>query len=764
MLKFHGQPSAAFVALTSSFALGSIAATPAVLAAEGAREQPAGLEEIVVTARKREENVQDTPVSMVAVSSEALAERSMSSFKDLTSIAPNFELNGGIANGGGSAAQLFIRGVGQDDYAFPNDPGVGLYIDGVYIARSAGSDFNLIDLDRVEVLRGPQGTLYGRNTIGGAVKIITKKPDGTFGGAASVTVGSYNRIDLDGMLQFPITDTLSGKLVIGSRDRDGLGKNLHGDELGETNQMTARAALRFKPSDTLEIMWLGDYLHQRQAGPAGSMVYFQANGATEGLINPVVAPGVAAELGLQPPYDTFGPGWVKTVDDCGHCVYNSGGNIETRDWADIWGTSVTVDWALSDAVDFKSITAYRNNSIDIRRVSDHTPFNIVQVNNPEDTSQFTQEFQFVGRSFNDKLDWVSGLFYQEEKGESILFAPLVPGTYELIGLDLTAFINTEYKGSSYAVFGEGTWHFTDKFGMTLGGRFTRDEKKYTYAMSRPDSGTILLPPTTQKNSWSEFLPKLGFEYRQTDDILWYSNLARGYKSGGYNARDLSGNPPQPYDPEFINSFELGVKTSWADRRLIANAAIFYNDYKDIQLLTVTDLGGGNVQTNITNAAKARIIGGELELTALPIPELQLSVNMGTIDSKYKEVGAAAQANGINIDSILANAPKFGLNASATYTLGLASGSNLAFRLDAAHRTSQFRDAKNNPPLQAEAYTLLNARISWKGMDDKLEVAVFGTNLTDELYITNGVEVLGLGYEEAYYNRPREWGASINYKF
>ena len=442
----------------------------------------------------------------------------------------------------------------------------------------------------------------------------------------------------------------------------------------------------------------------------------------------------------------------------------SGGNIGTRDWAEIWGTSVTVDWKLNDSVDFKSITAFRHNNVDIRRVSDHTPFNIVRVDNPETTHQITQEFQLLGKSFDSKLDWVTGLFYEKEKGDSVLFAPLLEGTYQLIGLDLTALINTHYNGSSYAAFGEGTWHFTDKLGMTLGGRFTKDKKEYTYDMIRPDSGVVLLPSTTQNNSWSEFLPKLGFEFRQTDDILWYTNLSRGYKSGGYNARDLSGNPPRPYNPEFINSFEVGVKTAWLDRRLIANAAVFYNDYKDIQLLTVTDLGGGNVQTNISNAAKARIIGGELEITALPIPALQLSVNMGTLNTKYKEVGAEAQANGITTGSKLDNAPKFSLNAAATYSVPLSVGGDLAFRVDATHRASQFRDAKNNPPLEASAYTLLNARISWRGLSDKLEVAVFGTNLTDKLYITNGVEVLGLGYEEAYYNRPREWGASANYKF
>jgi iron complex outermembrane receptor protein len=191
--------------------------------------------------------------------------------------------------------------------------------------------------------------------------------------------------------------------------------------------------------------------------------------------------------------------------------------------------------------------------------------------------------------------------------------------------------------------------------------------------------------------------------------------------------------------------------------------VFYNDYKDIQLLTVTDLGGGNVQTSIDNAAKARIVGGELELTALPVPALQLSLGIGALDTKYKEVGPSAVSAGILPSAKLDNAPKLSVNASAAYTIPLANG-NVTLRADASHRSKQFRDAKNNLPLQADAYTIVNARVSWRDSSERWEVAAFGTNLTDKLYVTNGVEVLGLGYMEAYYNRPREWGADLSYRF
>ncbi|MCC5862497.1 MAG: TonB-dependent receptor plug domain-containing protein, partial [Gammaproteobacteria bacterium] len=381
-----------------------------------------GVEEIVVTARKREETIQNTPVSMTAFSGEGIEARNIDSFSDLSNFAPNLDISGGIPNGGGSATQIFIRGVGQDDYSFPNEPGVGLYIDGVYISRSAAGDFGFLDIERIEVLRGPQGTLYGRNTIGGAVKVITAAPTGELEGRLGATVGSYNRRDIFGHLDFPISDTVSGKIGGAVRKRDGLGTNFIGQDLGNTDELTTRGALRFQPSDDLDIIFRADYLRQRQDGPAGSMVRFDPNDATEGLINALIAPARAAELGLQPPFDRYGDAWVRTLAADGRGVYNSGGTVETRDWADIWGISMSVDWAIGDLA-LNSITAFRDYDIDIRRDSEHTPFDIVQVDNPETYWQLSQEFQLNGLSMDGRLNWVVGLYGLLEDGKSELFAP-----------------------------------------------------------------------------------------------------------------------------------------------------------------------------------------------------------------------------------------------------------------------------------------------------------------------------------------------------
>lgn len=753
------------LALASAIASALAAATLTCATAVAAEPTASvGLEEVVVTARRRSEAVQETPVSMIAFSEAGLKAASIDSFRELGNAAPNVEINGGIPNGGGSATQIYIRGVGQDDYSFPNEPGVGLYIDDVYVARSAGGDFGFMDIERIEVLRGPQGTLYGRNTIGGAVKIITAKPDGTFSGSAGVTTGSYSRLDGYARMQFPITDTVAGSLAVGTRTRDGLGRNLIGQNLGETDQQLARGALRFQPGNGWEINVRADWLHQEQAGPAGSMVAYVPNGTGDALINPLFSESVAAEYNLQPPYDTYGAAWVKTLDRDGHDVYDSGGTVETRDWADVWGTSATIEKTMDNGMLFRSVTAYRSADIDIRRDSEHTPFSVVQVDNPEETSQLTQEFQLNGQAFNDRLDYVVGVFGLQEKGESYLYAPLVEGTWELIGLDLVALINTDYDATSFAAFGEGTYMITDQLGVTLGGRYTMDDKEYIYGLTRPPSGVTPLPPTKLTDSWSEFLPKLGVEYKLSDDAMVFANASRGYKAGGYNSRALSGNPPQAYDPEFINAYEIGVKTSWAENRVIVNAAVFYNDYSDIQLLSVLDLGGGNVETVINNAAKGRIIGGELEITALATDRLRLGFGLGLLDTEYTEVDEAAASAGILESNEFINAPKFSMNLSADYTIPVENAGEILLHADAVYRDQQYRDAVNTPQLRADAYTVVNARVTYTSADRKWEVAAFGTNLTDDIYVTNGVSVLGLEYIEAYYSRPREWGASLSYNF
>lgn len=722
-----------------------------------------GLEEVIVTARKREESVQNTPVSMVAVDAKGLKDRSIDTFGRLGEIAPNIEINGGIPNGGGSATQIFIRGIGQDDYSFPNEPGVGLYIDDVYVSRSAAADFGFMDVERIEILRGPQGTLYGRNTIGGAVKVVTKKPTGSNSGELGVTVGRYNRADIYANYDFALSPDVAMKAAVATFNRDGLGTNLIGQDLGEDDELDARVGLRWNVTDSTEVLLSADYMRQEQAGPAGSMVRFDPlDPTTDFLINGLLAAPVAAAYNLQSPADVYGSAYVRTLDDCDKCVYNSGGTVETRDDAEIFGASLTVNTAWGD-VDMKSITAVRDYDIDIRRDSEHTPFDIVQVDNPETFTQLTQEFQWSGSLANGKLDYVVGAFGLLEDGDSELYAPLLSGLYAAVGADLTAFIETEYDAFSVAAYAEATYALSDKLAITFGGRLTHDDKEYVYGLSRPESGAVPLPPETLSESWTEFLPKLGIEYQLEDDLLLFANASSGYKAGGYNSRALSGIAPKAFDPEYVDVYELGFKSTLANNTFILNGALFYNDYTDIQLLAVLDLGGGNVETVIENAGEATIIGGELEFQWAPTAALNFSGGVGFLNAEYDEVGASAASAGILDSNELINAPEISANLAAEYRLYLPMG-EIALRTDLVYRDEQYRDAVNTPELKADAYTLWNGRVTWSSPDERWEVAGFVTNITDEIFVTNGVSVLGLGYVEAYYSRPREWGLSLTMNF
>jgi iron complex outermembrane receptor protein len=538
---------------------------------------------------------------------------------------------------------------------------------------------------------------------------------------------------------------------------------LIGQDLGEDQEFDARLGIRWDVSETLEVLISADYMRQDQAGPAGSMVRFDAlDPTTDFLINGLLAGPIADKYNLQPPADQYGAAYVRTLDDCDKCVYNSGGTVETKDDAEIFGASLTINKELGNAV-LKSITSIRDYDIDIRRDSEHTPFDIVQVDNPETFTQFTQELQWSGVTMNGNLDYVVGVYGLLEDGDSELYAPLLSGLYGAVGADLTALIKTEYDAFSVAAYAEATYALADRLALTFGGRLTHDDKEYVYGLSRPESGQVPLPPETLEESWTEFLPKVGIEYQASDNLLLYGNASSGYKAGGYNSRALSGIAPKAFDPEYVDVYELGFKSTLANNTLILNGAIFYNDYTDIQLLAVLDLGGGNVETVIENAGEATIIGGELEFQWAPTANLSLSGGVGFLDAEYDEVGASAASAGIAESNELINAPELSANLSGEYRFVLPVG-DVAVRADLVYRDEQYRDAVNTPELKSDAYTLLNGRVTWTSNDERWELAGFVTNITDEIYVTNGVSVLGLGYVEAYYSRPREWGVSLTMNF
>jgi len=757
-------------------------------------DQNFGIEEIVVTARKREENLQETPISITAFTAASLAERSFNDLSDIGSFTPNMDFSfAANGSGGGNNATIYIRGVGQNDFLLTTDPGVGIYIDGVYFARSMGGVMDLLDLERVEVLRGPQGTLFGKNTIGGAINIISAKPSGEFAGHGDVTLGSRNRLDARFSVDVPLVkDKLAAKISASSRDQDGYGHRLiDGIDLGDVNQQAARAVLLWTPSDTLEVTTIADYSRGREQSAAQTLTAVVPDNAPilnlwNALVGGPSGQPITAALIQDNPFNTLQTG--RSVNDM-----------------DVWGVNMTVDWD-TDPLHVKSITAYRDSSVDFARDGDNSPAPYVETFNQTTSQQFSQELQLSGRSFSDRLNWLLGGYLFHEKATDItdvtladglfnalealpgpvvpLFNPAAPGPFQglscppppgvfapcaggmgnpiNIGLDLDFDINNLIKINSYALFGQGTFDITEKLSVTAGLRYTYEKKNYTIVHIRKNAGTFVIPPTTVGDSWQSFSPRFGIDYKASKDVMVYVSAARGFKSGGFNGRPTVQSALQSYDPEYIWSYEAGVKSDLLERRLQVNIATFYNDYSNIQLSSVQATESGNLLLVVENAGKARVKGFEVEAKARPVRWLDLSGGLGYTDAKFTKLKPGAT---VTRASRFQHTPKWNANLSAQVTAPAGNAGTITLRGDYTYTSKLFNDSNNTPQIAQNGYSLINARLAFTSASEAWEIALFGTNLGDKTYFVSGIAALdSFGTAEAVLGRPREWGITGSFRF
>ncbi len=752
---------------TAVFAAGAAAGVQAQEAPVQSGAQPAAMvEEVLVTARRRTENLQDVPISVTAFSGEVLEQRGMYFLEDVANFAPNVNISNGRVDGGGSTAQIYIRGVGQSDFLFPNDPGVGLYVDGVYMARSVGANLALADIESIEILRGPQGTLYGKNSIGGAVKVTTTRPNGEFDASLKVTGGNYDRLDVQGVVRFPVTDTLSGKLSYASLNRDGYVRRLYdGMDLGNENKDVARAALLWEPTDTFSLLLNADVTSQNQNGAGGNLIdTFQSRtGLIENLYNPVVAPYLINQgLPGAQPGDVFDDRWVT-----GNTT-ESWGTAEARDDADIWGVSATADWDFSSSASLKSITAYREIDAKFARDSDASPFPIISTNNKHRQEQFSQEFQVSGEANDGRLNWLGGVFYMEEKGRDFNDVKILSGTLGAVGFEIDQTALSRIRTTSIAGFLHGSYALSERFSVSGGVRYTSEDKEYFKDVVNTVTGNTVIPPRTLDTTSDAYSPKISLEYTPNDDFLVYASVARGFKSGGFNPRPTNGNVGElPFDPEFVTTYEVGAKTTWFDRRLVANLTVFYSDYKDMQVTIVRAVPGpdgvfgtpdDNVAGEVENAAKARLSGFELELFARPSEAWELQFGAGYLDNEYAELDPRVPFSEQNE---LPDAPKWTLNAGVARYVSLARSGSLSFRLDASYTSKSFNEPFNFTGVMQDELTLLNGNITWESPSERWGVAGAVTNILDEQVIVNGIGGAAFGYFEGYFNRPREWSLTLS---
>lgn len=773
-----------------------------------------GLDEIIVTARKREENAQDTPISITAMSGDMLEERQILNVAQIASFAPNVNIQP-VGNVSGSSATItaFIRGIGQTDFNITADPGVGIYVDGVYVARSVGGLLDLADIGSVQILRGPQGTLFGKNTIGGAVVINTNQPSDEFELRLEGTTGRFNRADIRGLVNIPISDTLAVRAVASYETRDGYQRRLFdGGRQGNKDSFSGRLALKWEPTDSFSAILAGDVNIRREEQAA---IYLVENRDSPDLLQIVTTPnGTVAFPSSNFGFNKLGggagqcgaPGELAPIDNP-NCVSSRWvtGDIDTT-WAggpnqsdfDLWGTNLTLEYDFGN-VSLKSISAYRDQKSIIEYDFDGTPFEVLQLTNNINVWQASQELQLIGNVFNDRLAFVLGGYYLKEKGDDI--EPLRFGFAEF-------FSGGEINNDSFAGYLQFTYKATDKLSITPGIRYTDEVKRFDPSaqvitrdltaggvipaypdgvfvqFSRcivgqpapqllpggfPDpacvpsatnpTGRNILPAVEVSVVAKEWTPSLAISYQITEDILSYVSYSRGFKNGGFSQRIFPAELVTPeFRPEFVNSYEIGVKTELFDRRLRLNISAFQSDYSDIQIVV-----NEGISPQFRNGGEGRIRGFEIEGQAAPTDWLRIDYGVGFLDAFYRSVDPSAFP--VNVDSQFAFVPQWTATIAPNIEAYSGDLGTLALRGSWAYQSSTFKDAVNSPQLFQPAYSLFNASASFTERSEHFTVTAGVTNLTNQRPILGGYVDLDVGgAATATFARPQEWFLRIAYKY
>jgi len=749
-------------------AMSILSGAAVVAAASGAFAQeaatagaaPVGLQEVVITAEKREGTVQDTPISIAAFSGEDLQNAGVFSTEALSNIAPGLNVQREVIG------KVVIRGIGTENFSVGSDPGVAIHQDGVYMARSSVSVFDFFDTERVEVLRGPQGTLYGRNATGGVINIISAKPTYEFGGYAKLDLGNYSKQRFEGAINVPFGERSAGRLSVLHADRDGYTRNLFAgaaargiDELDTQDLWAVRGQLRFEPTDNLEVLVQAD-VSRDDSNPTAFKYFTQPlpwQAPTDQTLSSLreVAQG----------YEQTVPGTTRTVPSIGRANTTAG--------------NVKLTWDLG-ALTLMSQTAYRKTEFSWLNDGDGVDQFFVTYFQDDDSKQLTQEFQ-LANSAGSRFEWILGAFYLKE--ESTTFS----GLAFQIGLPPPAInsivIDGESNTKSYSVFGQGTYNFTDRLRGTVGVRYTRDDKDGDLIYNL--FGGVVPPPgpmgTTWpdvlNDSWSAVTPKVGIDFDFTDDVMGYVSATRGFKSGGFNLIAVQ----TPYEPEFLWSYEAGLKTRLADGRVIANFGAFLYDYKDMQVGKIV-----NLSDVLTNAAESTLMGLEAEIRAQPTEGLELILGAAFLDTEFEDfctedpvssitapmgaAGGCPNATDFQLKGFeLRRAPKFSGNFGVSFAQPLAGGGTLRTRADYAYKSKQFFTQFNRDIVAQDGYGLVNLRVGYESADGTWILTAFADNLADEEYFStvleSGVASAATGVvPQAVLGAPRTYGVSFRYGF
>jgi iron complex outermembrane recepter protein len=744
--------------------LGSCSTLALVSPATAQGTEISQLDQIVVTAQKREQNIQQVGVSVTALDGDNLRDMGVSESIGIASQTPNLSI--GLPVGEGNQPSIFLRGVGLNDFNTNNSGPIGVYNDEVYLSVINAQNFLLFDLDRVEVLRGPQGTLYGRNTTGGAVKFVSKRPTQELEAYARVNYSTFDSVKFEGALGGPISNSWAGRVSVVKNNSDGHINNLlTSRDANGVDVFGARAQLEGRISDVFNVLLNVHGSTNRSPAPQ-----YKHQGL---LADPLAgSPCTIAQAMAGGCFDALGYSDTSGFYDG---EYDREGGIDRENL----GASLTANLDLG-SVTVTSVTSYEYADSFVEEETDASPNRLLNIDYQTDARTFTQELRTAGNG--ERYNWLAGVFVLVEdldQNQTVdLFRdlrPLVesidpvafPGGFDPVGaspVQAPIFFSRhlgDQDTKTYAVFGQLEYDLTDDLRIILGGRYTNESRDFLQStrFEEPDFEVPLFEVAREidngRASW-----KVGAEYKLSDDALAYASVSTGFKSGGFNGGFLF-DPAEtaPYGEETILAYEAGLKTSWFDERMILNAAGFYYDYEDLQIFTLINSGGLPLSV-LTNAGNARIYGAEVELRARPAEGLNVQLALGLLDSELQDFvnfgGEDFSGNSLVLS------PEVNFSGFTQYVIPLGASGSIAAQTDFNYQSKVFFDTANNPLLSQDAYWLWNARIAYRSPDNKWELAGFVRNIGNEEYFTYAVDLSDFGFNQFMRGMPRVLGVEVSF--
>jgi len=740
-------------------ALLGIAAATSVPAQTQAQEDGASnlLEEIVVSARRREESLQDTPIAITALTGDYMDTMLIEDSRDLARFVPNL---GAVSNGlaGGLGDNYVLRGIGTDRLFPDSESGVGIYIDDVFFPRVAANVVDIVELERVEVLRGPQGTLFGRNSMAGTMRYVTKKPTGQLGGNVKFTTGDLNRAGIKGSVDFPLGDNWSGLISIGQDRRDGyIIHELAPGTNGSKDNSTIRGKLRYE-NDRLTVD-LG-YTDTSTRSDGTPIVILSVSEPTDSRgYRPFVWGHNHAMLPTGP--------WDSSWASAG--PYSIPGDLNEPDFnkMDQQVLEATVAYEISDSLIFRSITANTVLDYSWSMDMDESPLPVFTNSFSERDEVFQQEFQLLGES--DRFNWQAGVFLYQEDPQYSQWT-----TAQVQESGSPRIRDQVYSTDAWAAFAQGNYALTDALTLTAGVRYTSEDKNVFSIFTLHSNPAVQGLQASNSASWDATTPMLSLAYRAQDNLMFYGSYSAGFRSGGINFNLYVGPNPEdipnrginPFDPEEAASFELGAKWHSENGNVIVNSALFSTDLDKQQLGGTIEFPGGFIGQQV-NAGKSSMNGLEFEVLANVTGTFQLRATAAFFDGGFDEVGFAGATGLISPDSELPNSPESSYSLGGTVERPLANGGSLGFNFDYAWR-DDIQSARNSANvLTLPALGLLNGSLKYYFPGDQLSISLAGTNLTDEYYFTFfRLRDVGapFGSTNGIVGRPRELSLSADYRF